>query len=365
MPDSAPPPSSQPASTAHLRVGQRVVVRYLLEHDEQGRASDVTGELRSLDADSLVVATRTGPVTVPRSSVVAAKHIPPRAARPGRAHERVSPGDLQTLMAKGWRGTDEAQLGDWVLRAAGGYTGRANSVLPVGDSTLSTDQAIDFCERWYRERNLPAIFQVFGPEGFRLDKGSGEGSGAVAAALLQRGYAVGGGRPDWAKVLVMTAESAAIAPLTEHSLPVVADARLSPQWLMAFTEHSGRVVPGITEQVLTGSEGQLFLHVVDPDQPTSGRVVAGMRVAIHPGWAGLYCTWTDAAFRRRGIAATMLSAAATVARENHMPALYLQVSADNPAGVQFWRDQGFTVHHEYTYLTAPPGAARSAPDGAA
>ena len=42
-----------------------------------------------------------------------------------------------------------------------------------------------------------------------------------------------------------------------------------------------------------------------------------------------------------------------VARENNMPAIYLQVSADNADGVAFWEGLGFGVHHEYTYLARP------------
>ena len=43
-----------------------------------------------------------------------------------------------------------------------------------------------------------------------------------------------------------------------------------------------------------------------------------------------------------------------VARENNMPAIYLQVSADNIS--MAWRsgrELGFGVHHEYTYLARP------------
>ncbi len=73
-------------------------------------------------------------------------------------------------------------------------------------------------------------------------------------------------------------------------------------------------------------------------------------MVIHPGWAGIFGVWVDPAHRRRGIASTIVSAAAMVARENTMPAIYLQVSADNTDGVAFWRGLGFEVHHEYTYL---------------
>lgn len=40
--------------------------------------------------------------------------------------------DLERRAALGWRAADEAQLGDWLLCAAGGFTGRANSALATG-----------------------------------------------------------------------------------------------------------------------------------------------------------------------------------------------------------------------------------------
>jgi hypothetical protein len=40
---------------------------------------------------------------------------------------------LERAAASGWRGTEEASLGGWLLRAAGGFTGRANSALAIGD----------------------------------------------------------------------------------------------------------------------------------------------------------------------------------------------------------------------------------------
>jgi ribosomal protein S18 acetylase RimI-like enzyme len=329
--------------SASLTIGSRVVVRYQLEPGSQARATDFVGELVARNDDFLIVDTKKERVKLIRSDVIAAKDVPPPASRPGPAHERVSADDLETLMAKGWAATDRAGLGDWVLRSAGGFTGRANSALVVGDPSLPVDKAIDYVERWYAERDAPPLFQVHGEPGFAVE------DVPAGAALLGRGYAAGGGRPDWTRVLVMTGLSAAVPPLTTASVPVTADAQLSPEWLMAYGR-SRSVVPGATEAVLTGSDGQLFLSVRDE---TSGQIVGIARMAIHPGWAGIFGLWVDPAHRRRGIASTIVSAIAMVGRENAMPAIYLQVSADNADGVAFWQGLGFGVHHEYTYLARP------------
>lgn len=329
--------------SAALTVGSRVVVRYRLAAGAEAGATDFLGELVARDDDFLVVDTKTERIKLIRTDVIAAKDVPPAASRPGRAHERISADDLEKLMAKGWQALDRGGLGDWVLRASKGFTGRANSALVVGDPSLPLEKAIDFVEKWYSDRSRPTIFQLHGERGFVVEELP------VAAALLERGYTVGGGRDDWQRVLIMTGLSAAIPPLTEESVPVTADAELKMDWLMTYGEQRS-VVPGATEAVLTGSDGQLFLSVSDPE---TQRIIALARMAIHPGWAGIFGLWVHPDRRRKGLASTLVSAVAMVARENNMPAIYLQVSADNTDGVAFWEELGFGVHHEYTYLSRP------------
>ena len=41
--------------------------------------------------------------------------------------------DLEGAAALHWQAPETERLGDWLLRAAEGFTGRANSALPVGD----------------------------------------------------------------------------------------------------------------------------------------------------------------------------------------------------------------------------------------
>ncbi len=48
--------------------------------------------------------------------------------------------DLERVAAGHWRGTEEEWLGGWLLRAAEGFTGRANSALPLGDPGAAVGQ---------------------------------------------------------------------------------------------------------------------------------------------------------------------------------------------------------------------------------
>ena len=68
--------------------------------------------------------------------------------------------DLERVAAAHWRGTDEEWLGGWLLRAAEGFTGRANSALPLGDPGMPLDDTLAAVTGWYRARGLPAMIAV-------------------------------------------------------------------------------------------------------------------------------------------------------------------------------------------------------------
>ena len=64
--------------------------------------------------------------------------------------------ELERTAAAHWRGTAEQRLGDWLLRVAEGFTGRANSALPFGDPGLPLDEALAPVTGWYRYRVAPS-----------------------------------------------------------------------------------------------------------------------------------------------------------------------------------------------------------------
>src|SRR5215472_3938583 len=68
--------------------------------------------------------------------------------------------ELERIAARHWRGTEEDRLGGWLLRAADGFTGRANSALPLGDPGMPLDDALATVTRWYRDRALPPMIAV-------------------------------------------------------------------------------------------------------------------------------------------------------------------------------------------------------------
>jgi len=68
--------------------------------------------------------------------------------------------DLERVSLSMWNATEEIEYDGWILRFAGGYSGRANSVQTFGTSTLPLEEKVTHCEAMYAERNIPILFKL-------------------------------------------------------------------------------------------------------------------------------------------------------------------------------------------------------------
>ncbi|CAM5524498.1 hypothetical protein STENM223S_07551 [Streptomyces tendae] len=155
-------------------------MRSLIEHGPSGeKFTDTVGVLTSWDNGVLRITRKSGErVRVAESALVAGKVVPGAPAR--RRGPAASYEELARVAARGWRPVESERLGGWELRAAAGFTRRANSVLPLGDPGLPLDDALTAVRRWYAARGLPAYVQTAtGAEGTQE---------LLCAELEQRGW---------------------------------------------------------------------------------------------------------------------------------------------------------------------------------
>lgn len=318
-------------SCAHL--GRRVVVRRRLP---DGSATDLLGELVALDPQHVRLLPDDGPdVEVPWDDVLAAKVVPARQVRPSS-----SIADVTRVQDLGWPGVERERLGGWLLRAGHGFTGRANSALPLGDPGAPLPAAVDHVERFYRERGLVPRFSV----PFSLDPAvRSDPAPELDAELDRRGWS----RVDPTLVLV--------ADLRPRPAPSALDPgdvlELSPEpdqdWLRLYRYRGGDLPPGARE-VLLAAEHQEFLVL-----RRAGRAVACGRVAVARGWAGVTAMQVDDAVRRQGLGSLVLAHLLAHGRDRGARWGYLQVSADNAPALALYAATGLTPHHGYRYRLAP------------
>jgi N-acetylglutamate synthase len=319
-------------SLSPVDVGSRVVVRRLVSDPaaERPQFSDLLGELVELNAEQRLVVVRTDAgeeVAIPVAEVAAAKRIPPR--RGIVAHTTIPDLDLERIAALGWRGLESEWLGGWQLRAAGGWTGRSNSVLPLSDPGRELDAALEYVNAWYAARELPPTIQLPLPA-----------TESLRAALVERGWS-----DQWG-ALVLTASVAEIQNrrLAIDGLPPVSfAAKPSDEWLSAY-HYRGGPLPPVAPAVLQNATAPAFAAVREHGAP-----IAICRLAADEGWVGITAVEVSPDHRRRGLATHLLAGAMDWAARNGVRNAYLQVDSDNAAALAMYEKAGFRVHHEYRY----------------
>ncbi len=200
-----------------------------------GGLTDVLGELTLLDEDRLVVRTEAGTdQEIPLADVVAAKRIP---TGPARYSEILA---LERIANRAWPAPEIELLGGWLLRAADGWTNRANSALPLGDAGISLAETADACRDWYTERGLTPKITV--PLPVRRDVArhlDAAGWTAQPLVLVQTAPLAGmidagpspqvelRERPSAEFLAVIRARKAALPPSAEHVLTAVPAVRFA------------------------------------------------------------------------------------------------------------------------------------------
>lgn len=326
-----------------LTTGTRVAVRTRIDPPPAHgpHLTDTVGELVALDESTLRVRTRNEEVTLRRELVVAARAIPPRPTRRGAPHRAVGITTLHLVMTKGQPGLEETWLGQegtgWLLRAARGWTGRSNSVLPVGSPGSPLPEAVEAVERWYGRRGQTALVMLPRPPG------AASAEDPLGALLLQRGYR------ELPAVDVLTGWTEALVG-TEgppEGVRLVTAEAPDEDW---FAGSSPRLRDHLVtaREVLARPERQVFLTAHD-DEGIAGTV----RVVLTDGWAGLFGLHVPPSRRRRGIGRSLTAAAGRAAATAGVSLAYLQVEADNGPAQRLYRGLGLRPHHDYVYLAAP------------
>lgn len=316
-------------------VGKRVSVR---RRSAQGGAgaefTDTVGVLTSWDDGVVAITPKSGEsVHIVESSLVAGKVVPAAPAR--RRGPAASFAELAAVTARAWQPVESEPLGDWRLRAAGGFTRRANSALPLGDPGLPLGEAFGRVERWYEERGLPPYIQTAtGAEGAQE---------ALCAELEGHG---------WRREVTAEVRIAALAPVGDLDVDVSA-VRLSREpdnaWLARYQRFS---TPGPEVlQVLGSGPSVWFATVAGAEDEGRDRAPAAIgRCVVDGRWAGFMAVEVAPEHRRRGLATAVMAALARRALDEGASAAWLQVEEDNEGARALYDGMGFAAHHRYHHF---------------
>ncbi|MFC2105964.1 GNAT family N-acetyltransferase [Candidatus Bipolaricaulota bacterium] len=236
---------------------------------------------------------------------------------------------LEEAALSAWPALQQILYDGWLLRFAGGFTKRANSVNALYPSTVDLDLKIARCEHAYTERNLPVIFRVT-----PTSKPNG-----LDAHLEQRGYEI------IDRTLIM-AGSLNLQAEESISTSVIRSASLL-EWLDAYD----RLRAPAVEQLA-------LLRGIVTKIPTSLCPVLGFQRGNLVGYGlgvldseliGILGLYVAPAVRRSGVGETMLLTILQWARMRGAKQGYLQVEADNAPAIKLYRGIGWSESYPYWY----------------
>jgi N-acetylglutamate synthase len=245
---------------------------------------------------------------------------------------------LERMAAAHWRGTEEQWLGDWLLRAAEGFTGRANSALPLGDPGMPLDEALAAVTRWYRDRGLPPTIVVPRPldddsVGLDLDR-----------QLDERSWLT---RPGPAFVMLAGLPLAAPVAGLGAGREVRADREPDDAWAAMYHYRGQAHLPPVAAKVLASAEEQSFVSIREGDE-----VLAIARLSIAGGWAGITAVEVSPDHRRQGLGTAITAAVGETAARRGVRSVFLQVEVDNAPARALYGRLGFRYSHRYHYRIA-------------
>jgi ribosomal protein S18 acetylase RimI-like enzyme len=224
------------------------------------------------------------------------------------------------------------RLGAWILRFAGGYTRRANSVNPLGAPAGDLSEAIETSESHFRERGLRTVF--------KLTRESQPPE--LEGVLHERGYELA------APTRVMTLSLSTFHGATDSGLELWP--RTRDDWLDAFSiwqslEAQKAHHREILDRILLPHR---FATLRDPNGPLAVGLV------VHDGeLAGLFDVVTAPAFRRLGHGENLVRGMLAWAQGAGARTAYLQVQEANASAFGLYTKLGFREIYRYWYRAAP------------
>ncbi len=237
--------------------------------------------------------------------------------------------ELEYLSDRSMPGVSRRRVGDWLLRADRGATGRANTVWPNGRPTGSTPEAIDEVEQWYESRHLRAGFQIF--------NGS---SPELITELDRRGYVEAPG------AIVTVAEFDDLDLTTDQRTEGPLHSLGEPDPTPAFAELVSD--PDRTQEMTSTSLPQWFLTIHSAD----GRTLGGGMATIDGAWLGVFAMKTAPEARRTGVAHRVLRDLVEHGRRRGASRIWLQVMHHNTPARRLYTDTGMSEAHRYHYRFA-------------
>ena len=231
--------------------------------------------------------------------------------------------ELEKLLNSTWSATEQIMHGQWLFRASGKYTMRANSVLPQGAPPFGKpekeiNEAIKDVITFYSERDLEPIFHLPLP---------------LYEELFN--YLIAHGWREKLRAQVQVID----IPVSEIDSDLVLEvsATCNSEWLLVQGD----------EKLLDIMDKTQALYYILKKQDTA---VAVLRAGISDDWAVISRLFVKPEYRGNKFSQELMHLVFRDLRSAGITKAALQVDLSNEAAIALYKGLGFRKHHEYSYV---------------
>ncbi len=296
-------------------------------HDPDGGYRDILGTLES----PTTIRKRDGSiVSFDPNQIALWRKIPPRIERAGKGSPlslRIN--EIERAASATWPAAEQVPLGDWLLRATGKFTMRANSVLALGEPHIEIDEAINKVVAFYQERNLIPTFHITLPIQVELD-----------SLLESKGWAE--------KIIVHVMVADIVIGELAHTVMGAWELSSEPsdEWIHLQKDEGVREIMESYPAIYAG------LRVGD-------ELVAAGRAAVFEKWTVLTRLFVRPDFRGQGLSKDLVTLLLNESMKEGATKALLQVDSKNATAIALYKKMGFTLHHAFKYRLLQPSANKS------
>jgi ribosomal protein S18 acetylase RimI-like enzyme len=242
--------------------------------------------------------------------------------------------EIETVASRAWPAQHGEEYGGWLLRASGGVTRRANSVLPLHEPAVENlEAALEYVQRFYQNHKLPVRFQMT----------EASYPNELDSFLESKGLVID------MPTKMLTSPLNRIT-LEEPEVGIVVFGSPWDDWIAAYEKLTGfnRIRIAVRSDIINRIPSKKACAAAIMDQK-----VIGIGLGVQDGdWLGLFALVTHEKYRCQHVATSITHSLVGWGLSQGASQGYLQVEEENIPAQKLYYGLGFEDAYSYWYRVA-------------